>query len=95
MFLPIRLGRRESHTQHGSKWELSVNPIRIGGIVLLVVGVVMLIYGVNAAHSLADKLSQTWSGRVTERTTWYIIGGIGIGLAGVLMAAFGGRGKNA
>ena len=68
-----------------------MNPIRIGGVVLLVVGVVMLIYGVNASHSLADKLNYTWSGRLTERTTWYIIVGIACGLGGLLMAGFGGR----
>ncbi len=72
-----------------------MNPIRIGGIVLVVVGVIMLIYGVNASHSMADQLHGAWTGRFTERTTWYIIGGIAIGVAGVLMAAFGGRGKKA
>ena len=68
-----------------------MNPTRIAGVVLLVVGVVMLIYGVNASHSLADKLSGAWYGRFTERTTWYIIGGGAIGLAGLLMAGFGGK----
>ena len=68
-----------------------MNPIRIGGIVLLVVGVVMLVYGVNASNSLVDKLNYTWSGRLTERTTWYIIGGIALGVAGGLLAGFGGR----
>ena len=72
-----------------------MNPMRIGGIVLLVVGVIMLIYGVNASHSLADRLHGAWYGRFTERTTWYIIGGIALGVVGVLVAAFGGRGKNA
>ena len=72
-----------------------MNPIRIGGVVLVVVGVVMLIYGLNASHSLADTLSHTWSGRFTERTTWYIIGGIALGVAGLLVAGFGGRGKKA
>ena len=33
-----------------------MNPIRIGGIVLTVVGVIMLIYGVNASYSMADQM---------------------------------------
>jgi uncharacterized membrane protein len=66
---------------------------RILGIVLLVVGVAVLIYGVNASHSVADRLSDTFTGRFTEATTWYIIGGAASGLLGLLLVAFGG-GRN-
>jgi len=64
---------------------------RIVGIVLLVVGVAVLIYGVNASHSFADRVSDTFTGRFTEATTWYIIGGAASGLLGLLLVAFGGR----
>jgi uncharacterized membrane protein len=66
---------------------------RILGIVLLVVGVAVLIYGVNASHSLADRVSDTFTGRFTEATTWYIIGGAASGLLGLLLVVFGG-GRN-
>ncbi|MCX5670518.1 MAG: DUF3185 family protein [Planctomycetota bacterium] len=66
---------------------------RILGIVLLVVGVAVLIYGMNASHSLADRLSDTFTGRFTEATTWYIIGGAASGLLGLLLVVFGG-GRN-
>ena len=72
-----------------------MNPVRMGGIVLVVVGVIMLLYGVNASHSMADHVHSAWTGRFTERTTWYIIGGIAVGVAGLLVAGFGGRGKKA
>ena len=72
-----------------------MSPTRIGGIVLTVVGVILLIYGVNASHSLADQVHGAWYGRFTERTTWYIIVGIALGVAGLLVAAFGGRGRKA
>ena len=72
-----------------------MNPIRIGGLVLVVIGVILVIIGVSSSSSVVDKLSYTWSGRFTERTTWYIIGGIALGLTGLLLAAFGGRGKKA
>jgi uncharacterized membrane protein len=68
---------------------------RILGIVLLVVGVAVLIFGLNASHSVADRLSNTFTGRFTEATTWYIIGGAACGLLGLLMVAFGGgRGRS-
>ncbi len=68
---------------------------RILGIVLLVVGVAVLIYGIDASHSIADRVSDTFTGRFTEATTWYIIGGAASGLLGLLLVAFGGgRGRD-
>ena len=64
----------------------------IGGVVL-VVGIVLLIVGLNASHWLADRASDFWAGRFTQATTWYIIGGIAAGVLGLLMVAFGGRGS--
>jgi hypothetical protein len=72
-----------------------MSPQRILGAVLLVVGVILLIVGMNASHSVADRLSSTFTGRLTETTTWYIVGGIGTGLVGLLMVLFGVRGKDA
>ena len=66
---------------------------RIIGIVVLVVGIVLLIIGLNASHSVADRVSDTFTGRFTEATTWYIVGGAGLGLVGLLLLAFGG-GRN-
>ncbi|MDZ4754454.1 MAG: DUF3185 family protein [Phycisphaerae bacterium] len=68
---------------------------RIIGIVLLVIGVVLLIMGLNASDSVADQVSETFTGRFTKTTTWYIIGGIGLGLFGLLLTigALGGKSK--
>ena len=66
---------------------------RIAGIVLLVVGVGVLIFGLNASHSVADRVSNAFTGRFTEATTWYIIGGAVSGLLGLLLVAFGGGRK--
>lgn len=68
-----------------------MNRQRIFGIVLVVVGVSMLIYGINATDSFADRLSDAFTGRFTERTTWYIVGGIAVGLTGLLLATVVGR----
>lgn len=66
---------------------------RIVGIVLLVVGVILLIIGANASDSLADQFSKTFTGKWTDNTAWYIYGGIGLALLGLLLAAFGRRAK--
>jgi len=70
-----------------------MSPQRIVGIVLLVLGVVLLVIGLNSSNSVADQISNTFTGRFTERTTWYIIGGIVSGIAGLTMLTLGFRGK--
>ena len=72
-----------------------MNLQRIVGIVLLVVGVILLSVGMNASHSLADQVSNTFTGRFTQATTWYIVGGIASALLGLLMVLSGIRGRTA
>lgn len=45
------------------------------GIILLVVGVILLIFGFNASQSLGDQVAETFTGRFTDETMWYLIGG--------------------
>ena len=71
-----------------------MNPQRIFGIVLLLVGVILLIVGMNASHSVADRVSNTFTGRFTDGTVWFLIGGGVAALFGLLMVV-GKRGKNA
>jgi hypothetical protein len=67
---------------------------RIFGIVLLVIGGVLLMVGMNASHSAADQISYTFSGRFTQDTAWYIYGGGAAALFGLLLVVFGVRGRN-
>ena len=70
-----------------------MNLQRIIGVVLLVAGVTLLIVGMNASHSVADQVSNTFTGRFTRETAGYIIGGGAAALLGLLMVLFGVRGK--
>ncbi len=70
-----------------------MTPYRIGGIVLLVLGVVLLVVGLNSSESVADQVSETFTGRFTDSTMWYIIGGAGLGLMGLLLLVGGGKWK--
>ena len=69
-----------------------MSPQRIIGIVLLIIGVVVFIIGMNASHSVADQVSNTFTGRFTKDTIWYIVGGLALSLFGLLMTIFGVRG---
>ena len=72
-----------------------MNPQRIVGVVLVVVRVILLSVGINASHSLADQVSNTFTGRFTQATTWYVVGGIASALLGVLMVLVDLRRKTA
>ncbi len=63
------------------------------GVVLLVVGTVLLIVGMNASNSLADQVSNTLTGRFTQGTTWYIVGGVASAVLGLLLVLLNLRGK--
>jgi len=63
---------------------------RIVGVVMLVMGIAALIVGLNSSHSVADQVSDTFTGRFTQATTWYIIGGIGAAVFGLLLMLSGG-----
>jgi uncharacterized protein DUF3185 len=71
-----------------------MSPQRILGVVLLIVGVIALIFGMNSSHSLADQVSNTFTGRFTEATTWYILGGIASAIVGLILVLFGVKGKS-
>jgi Protein of unknown function (DUF3185) len=64
-------------------------PQRVAGIVILVVGVVLLVMGLTATDSLADQANRAISGHYTDHTTWYILGGVVLGLIGAGMALMG------
>ncbi len=56
------------------------------GIALLVIGLVLLYMGFNAANSPAEEIGQTLTGRYSNQTLMYLIGGAVLGVAGIIMA---------
>lgn len=59
---------------------------RILGIVILVVGLVLVAFGLNASDSVVDSVKENLTGRYTDKTMWYLIGGGVLAVAGALMA---------
>lgn len=60
----------------------------IAGLVMIVVGIALLVIGINAADSFGDRMSKFFTGNLTDKTMWYIVLGavltvIGIGLVAV------------
>jgi hypothetical protein len=55
------------------------------GIALLVAGVALIIYGVDASNSTSSSLSRTFTGTPTNKTMWLLIGGIAASICGAVM----------
>lgn len=70
-----------------------MNMQRAVGLVLLVVGVILFIVGVNASDSFADRWSNFFTGHFTDSTVWYMVGGVAVGLLGLFIAGFDGIAK--
>jgi len=64
---------------------------RIVGLVLAVVGVVLLIMGLNATESFSETVHEGITGRFTDKTTWFIVGGIAAIVGGGALAATVGK----
>jgi hypothetical protein len=64
---------------------------RIVGIVILAVGIVLVIFGLNASQAPLDQVSQTVTGRFTQTTMMYLIIGIIAIVGGGLLALSGRR----
>jgi len=72
-------------------WRNRMSPLRILGIVLLVAGIVALYFGWQASESIVEQAHETLTGRFTDDTMWYFIGGGAAAVAGLLLSVFGGR----
>lgn len=70
-----------------------MNPQRILGTLMLVGGVILLVVGMNASNSVADRWSNFFTGHFTDATVWYIVGGIASAVVGLMLVGFGGRSR--
>ena len=65
--------------------------MRILGAVILVVGVILLYFGFNASEAVTEKVVEGVTGKYTNETMGYIIGGAALIVGGGLLAFFGER----
>lgn len=61
---------------------------KLVGIVLIVVGVLLLYFGWQASQSVGEQLTEAFTGRFTDDTTFFLIGGAAAIVAGAFLAFF-------
>ncbi|MFA5677495.1 MAG: DUF3185 family protein [Pseudomonas sp.] len=59
---------------------------KLVGIVLIVVGVILLYFGWQASQSLGEQVVEGITGRFTDETMWYLIGGAVAVVVGAFLA---------
>ena len=62
------------------------------GMALLVVGVVLIIFGMQASASVGSRLSELFSGTPSDRTIWLLLVGVAAAILGVGLLLVGRRG---
>jgi hypothetical protein len=65
--------------------------MRILGVAAVIIGAIILAFGFNASQAPVDQVSNALTGRYTDNTMWYLIGGAALLVAGALVALIGRR----
>jgi hypothetical protein len=58
---------------------------RLFSTVILIVGIVLLVYGIDASNSVSSSVSQAVSGAPTNKSIWLIV----LGVIGILSGGCG------
>jgi len=53
-------------------------------VALLVIGVILLVFGLNVYHSASSDVSRFFTGAPTDKALWLLIGGAVAGVVGFL-----------
>lgn len=64
---------------------------RIAGIALLIVGLGLMFFGWQSTDALTEQAHEAVTGRYSDETTWYLIGGAALAVVGALLTFIGGK----
>ena len=51
-------------------------------LAILVVGIMLVIYGISASNSVSSDVSRAFTGSPTDKTIWLLGGGLVLGIVG-------------
>lgn len=68
-----------------------MNTSQILGIAILALGAALLAFGYHASGAPIDQVSNALTGRYTDRTMWYVVGGVVAVVCGGVLAVVGKR----
>jgi hypothetical protein len=62
---------------------------RVLGAMALVAGLILLGFGLNASDAPMEQLSETFTGRYSDNTMWYLVGGGAAAFGGLVLLLMG------
>ena len=66
---------------------------KIIGVISLVIGVLLLVWGHNIAQSVNSQVHELFTGAPTDRATYYYIAGAALGIYGLFQILWPGKAK--
>ena len=84
MQLSAQSSRSKRYFQRAEEKNL-MSQTKLIGIVLLVAGLIALYFGLTATTAPMEELSESLTGRYSDQTMFYLIGGAVAGIAGLMM----------
>jgi hypothetical protein len=57
------------------------------GLGLLAVGIILLVFGLNASDSIGSEMKEFFTGTPTDKSVWMILGGVLLGVVGLVAVA--------
>jgi len=67
---------------------------KILGIGLIIVGLILLYFGYNEYNSMASEISEVFTGSPSDNAVWYLAGGAGASVVGLLLLLTGFKQKS-
>ena len=61
------------------------------GWAIFAVGIVLLVFGVNASNSFGSDVHRFFTGNPTDKSIWLLVGGAAAVVVGLVVALRGGR----
>lgn len=58
---------------------------RISGLALLIIGAVLIVYGLNASDSIRSEFSEFFTNSPSNKAIWLLVLGIGSGVIGLFL----------
>jgi hypothetical protein len=56
------------------------------GIALLAIGILLIVFGINASNSVGSGFSRFFQGTPTDKTVWLLVGGVASTIIGAVLA---------
>jgi hypothetical protein len=61
------------------------------GIALLAIGIILIVFGINASDSVGSSFTRFFKGTPTDKSMWLLIGGVASAIVGAVMTFLPGR----